>query len=214
MNTIQRLAALGYTDDGYIPNAGHVIAQKGGQSFTAGDIITELLDRSDDLLAALQDLLPMAECLHEVPPTRVQAARAAIAKAIPPRTLLEAAARYTGNHPGAIKVRAAINDAVVADEVTRRNPLLTSGATIRLVIHVEDGLVQGVLADAPVEYLVADCDCDGEDDDGKIATPATLRKAIGGAKEMFGRDGGRTFSHEADVNPAAVADTYNLPFKD
>ena len=49
---------------------------------------------------------------------------------------------------------------------------------------------------------------------GCTPPPATLRKAIGGAKEMFGRDGGRTFSHEADVNPAAGADTYNLPFKD
>ena len=55
----------------------HITVDNDDEDYTNAKLIAA----APDLLAALKDLLSMAESVHEVPPTRANKARAAIAKA-------------------------------------------------------------------------------------------------------------------------------------
>jgi hypothetical protein len=73
---------------------------------------------------------------------------------------------------------------------------------VQIIIHVEDGLVQGVIANTNVTYLVADCDTDGAEAGDLIRTPKLLQRHIGSARRIF-----HAFKHEADADAAAVIAT-------
>ncbi len=71
-----------------------------------------------------------------------------------------------------------------------------------IIIHVEDGLVQGVISDQPIRYIVADADVEGSDEEDILQTPPAFRKAIGGAKGVHAN----LYAHAADVNMEAHAE--------
>jgi hypothetical protein len=75
----------------------------------------------------------------------------------------------------------------------------------KIIIHVEGGLVQGVIANCPVNYVVADTDCEGAMSDDISRIPKALKRHIG-----TGRMNRIRFEHEAAVDPVAVARTLQL----
>ena len=73
---------------------------------------------------------------------------------------------------------------------------------VQIIIHVEDGLVQGVIANTHATYLVADADTDGAGPEDLVRTPKLLQRHIGSARRIF-----HAFQHEADADADAVIAT-------
>jgi hypothetical protein len=77
--------------------------------------------------------------------------------------------------------------------------------TTKIIIHVEGGLVQGVIANCPVNYVVADTDYQGALADEIVRPPKALKRHIASDRMNKIR-----FEHEAAVDPVAVAQTLQL----
>lgn len=74
----------------------------------------------------------------------------------------------------------------------------------RIIIHLEGGLVQNVISDEPLDYVVADTDTDGCAEDDVTKTPEPLKRHIR-SKEMWNTK----HIHPATVDARAVNATIN-----